>query len=262
MPLASLDGLVLPAAEATIPVTDDGLLRGDGVFEVIRLYAGLPFALEDHLRRLAGSAANLRLEIDLGAVRAEIAALLAAADPSELDGALRLVLTRGGRRIALLEPRPGMADRVALASVTFAPVRVLDGVKSLSYAANMLATRLAQEQGADEALLVTPHGRVLEAPTSTIFWARDGALRTPPLSDHVLDSITRRRLLAEIEGREEATSLDDLLGADEAFLASTLREVQAVRALDGHELAVAPGPLTAAAGEAFARIVARELGAH
>ncbi len=261
MPLASLDGLVLPAAEATIGVTDDGLLRGDGVFEVIRLYTGRPFALEDHLRRLAGSAANLRLEIDLGAVRAEIGALLAAADPSELDGALRLVLTRGGRRIALLEPLPGMADRVALASVTFAPVRVLDGVKSLSYAANMLATRLAQEQGADEALLVTPHGRVLEAPTSTIFWACDGALRTPPLSDHVLDSITRRRLLAAIEAREEATSLDDLLGADEAFLASTLREVQAVRALDGRELAVAPGPLTAAAGEAFARIVARELGA-
>lgn len=261
MPLASLDGRVLPAAEATIGVTDDGLLRGDGVFEVIRLYAGRPFALEDHLRRLAGSAANLRLEIDLGAVRAEIAALLAAADPSELNGVLRLVLTRGGRRIALLEPLPEMAARVALASVTFAPVRVLDGVKSLSYAANMLATRLAQEQGADEALLVTPHGRVLEAPTSTIFWARDGALRTPPLSDHVLDSITRRRLLAAIEARAEETSLDDLLAADEAFLASTLREVQAVRAVDGRELGAAPGPLTAAAGEAFTEIVARELGA-
>lgn len=261
MPLASVDGRVLPAEEAKIPVTDDGLLRGDGVFEVIRLYAGRAFALEDHLRRLANSAANLRLEIDLGAVRGDIAALLAAADPGELDGALRLVLTRGGRRIALLEPSPGLAPEVSLASVTFAPVRVLDGVKSLSYAANMLASRLAREQGADEALLVTPHGRVLEAPTSTIFWARDGALRTPPLSDHVLDSITRRRLLAEIEAREEEAALDDLVAADEAFLASTLREVQAVNTIDGHELRAAPGPLTAAAAEAFSAIVAGELGA-
>lgn len=261
MTLASLDGHLLPAAEATIPVTDDGLLRGDGVFEVIRLYGGRPFAFDDHLRRLATSAQNLRLEIDLGAVRADILALLEGADADDLDGCLRMLVTRGGRRVGLLEPLPDRSVPVALASVTFAPVHVLDGVKSLSYAANMLATRLAGEQGADEALLVTPHGRVLEAPTSTVFWARAGVLHTPPLSDHVLDSITRRRLLAAIEAREQETSLDELLAADEAFLASTTREVQPVRSIDGRELRERCGPLTAAATEAFAAIVAHELGA-
>ena len=81
-----------------------------------------------------------------------------------------------------------------LGIVTYAPTRVLDGVKSLSYAANMLCTRLAQERGFDEALLVTPHGRVLEAPTSTLFWVdADGALCTPPLDEHILASITRDR---------------------------------------------------------------------
>ena len=69
-----------------------------------------------------------------------------------------------------------------LATVTYAPTRILDGVKSLSYAANMLATRLAQERGFDEALMVTPHGRVLEAPTSSLFWIdAEGRILTPPL---------------------------------------------------------------------------------
>ena len=86
-----------------------------------------------------------------------------------------------------------MPDTVALATVTYAPTRVLDGVKSLSYAANMLATRIAREQGADEALLVTPHGRVLEGPTTSFFYVLDGALCTPPLEDRILDSITRPR---------------------------------------------------------------------
>jgi branched-chain amino acid aminotransferase len=258
MPLASLDGRISSPAEATIPVTDEGLLRGDGVFEVVRLYGGRPFAYDDHLRRMTRSAANLRLEIDLGGLRADVRALLAAAGPEDLDGALRLVATRGGRRIALLEPLPERRESLALATVVFAPVRVLDGVKSLSYAANMLATRLAREQGGDEALLVTPHGRVLEAPTSSIFWATGGGLRTPPLSDHVLDSITRRRLLELVEAREEETSLEALLGADEAFLASTTREVQAVHAVDGQALGAVPGPLTTAAAAAFRSVVEAE----
>ena len=79
---------------------------------------------------------------------------------------------------------------------------MLDGVKSLSYAANMLATRLAREQGADEALLVTPHGRVLEGPTTSLFYVLDGALYTPPLEDRILDSITRRALFAVTDVRE------------------------------------------------------------
>src|ERR1700755_2477425 len=101
--LAVLDGQVLPADEATIPATDEGLLRGDGVFEVMRLKDGRPFALEDHLRRMARSAENLRLEVDLGAVEREVQALIAAAGPTA-NASVRFMVTRGGRRIGLVEP--------------------------------------------------------------------------------------------------------------------------------------------------------------
>jgi branched-chain amino acid aminotransferase len=140
---------------------------------------------------------------------------------------------------------------VRLGFVTFAPTRVLDGVKSLSYAANMLSSRLAKQRGFDEALLVTPHGRVLEAPTSSLFWAdADGRLFTPPLDDHILASITRGRLLRLVDVEERATSTDDLLGAAEAFLASTTREVHPVAAIEGREFA-SVGPRTGEATEAF-----------
>jgi branched-chain amino acid aminotransferase len=257
--LAIVDGGLVPVEEATVPASDEGLLRGDGVFEVVRLYEGRPYAFDDHLARLERSARNLRLPLDADAVRADALTLLGAAEiPAAAQ--LRLVVTRGGRRLGFIEPLPVHPDTVALASVTYAPTRILDGVKSLSYASNMLATRLAKERGGDEALLVTPHGRVLEAPTSTLFCALDGTtLVTPPLDDHVLDSITRRRVLELAAAVERPVTLDELLGAREAFLASTTREVQAVRAVDGTALPQAPGPLTRAAQDAFGASVAREV---
>jgi branched-chain amino acid aminotransferase len=256
MTLASLDGTVLPSAEATVPATDEGLLRGDGVFEVVRLYEGRPYALDEHLARMERSAANLRLPADVATLRAEVGRLLEEA--GGVDALLRLVITRGGRRLALIEPLPEHPASIRLATVTFAPTRVLDGIKSLSYAGNMLATRLAQERGAEEALLVTPHGRVLEGPTSTFFWVSGGRLRTPPLDDHILDSITRRKLLEEIEVAEEPCPLDGLAGAEEAFLASTVREVQAVSAIDGAEIPTG-GPLTAEAARALRERIASDL---
>jgi branched-chain amino acid aminotransferase len=258
--LAIYDGELMEADEVLVPATDDGLLRGDGVFEVVRLYDGRPFALDDHIERMGRSAANLRLPFAAGPVRADIAALLEAAAPG--DGVVRVLVTRGGRRIGFLEPLPKPSETVALQTVTFAPTRILDGVKSLSYSANMLATRLAAEQGADEALLVTPHGRVLEGPTSSFFCSLDGGtLITPPLSDHVLDSITRRRVLEECEIDERPIAVEDLAAVHEAFLASTTREVQPVRSIDGRGLPSAPGPLSR---DAAARVRARiehELGA-
>jgi branched-chain amino acid aminotransferase len=229
--LACLDGRVAPAAETVIPVLDEGFLRGDGIFEVVRVYDGKPFALSDHLDRLERSATNLLLgeTIPRAELESEAAELLTARGGPSFGGCLRLVLTRGGRRLLLTEPLPPTGERPRLGFVTYAPTRVLDGIKSLSYAANMLASRVARERGFDEALLVTPHGRVLEAPTASIFWVdTDGALCTPPLEERILASITRDRLMRLVEIRERPLVSDELLHASEAFLASSTREVQSL----------------------------------
>lgn len=244
--LASLDGRLAPAAETMIPVTEEGFIRGDGVFEVIRIYDGVPFALDEHLDRLERSATNLRLgwSPTKAEVEEDVASLLQARGGSEFDGCLRIVLTRGGRRLAITEPMPPMPEHVRLALVTYSPPRILDGVKSLSYAANMLAGRIAKERGFDEALFVTPHGRVLEAPTSSLFWVgEDGVLATPPLDEHILASITRAHLLRITGAQQRVCTQDELMRAEEAFLASTLREAQPVSVIEDYELE-APGERT------------------
>ncbi len=247
-------------ADAKISAADDGLLRGDGVFEVIRIYAGRPFALDEHLDRLERSAAAIELPLEREAFEREISGLLA--EFGEHEAQLRLVATRGGRRLAFTENLPPYAswDRSRLATVTYSPTTILNGVKSLSYAANMQAARIAKARGADEALLVRPDGIVLEAPTSTIFWVGgDGTLRTPSLDVGILASITRDRLIRDLEVEEGAFALDDLMSAREAFLASTVREVQAVAAIDETELPECLGEHTVAAARAFASVLEREL---
>jgi branched-chain amino acid aminotransferase len=250
--LAFMDGELRPSADTTISVTDAGLLRGDGVFEVIRVYDGRPFAVREHLDRLERSAANLRLPraVPRDELEAEIPQLVEERGGPAFDGLVRVVLTMGGRRIVMTEPLPPSPEHVRLAIVTYSPTRVLDGIKSLSYGGNMLATRLARERGFDEALLVTPHGRVLEAPTSSIFYmGEDGKLCTPPLDEHILASITRDVVLRVTGAEERAITADQLLGAPEAFLASTTREVQPVAAIEDQELG-APGEATRAAAAA------------
>jgi branched-chain amino acid aminotransferase len=256
--MASVDGTVTPTAAATIALKDDGLYRGDGAFEVIRLYGGKPFALVDHLDRLERSTGAIQLTFDRAALEREIDALLAEA--GSVDGQLRLIVTRGGRRIAATEPIPSHPETLDLATVTYCPTVILNGVKSLSYAANMQATRLAKGQGADEALLIRPDGTVLEPPTSSIFWVSpEGELRTPALDDGVLESITRDRMVKALEVEEGSWKIEDLRGASEAFLASTTREIQAVASVDGAAFPAAPGPRTREAQEAFAQTLGREL---
>src|SRR6185295_2067309 len=139
--LASVDGRISATADAVVPLKDDGLYRGDGAFEVIRLYEGRPFALADHLNRLGRSAAAIELEFDRNALESEIEALLT--ELGNAEGQLRLIVTRGGRRLAMTEPIPAHAETVSVATVTYCPSVILNGVKSLSYAANMQSTRLA-----------------------------------------------------------------------------------------------------------------------
>ena len=95
---------------------------------------------------------------------------------------------------------PSAPPTARVMTVTYAPTRVLNGLKTLSYGGTCSPAGSRAGAGSDEALLVTPHGRVLEGPTWTFFWAAEGRLRTPPLSEGILDSITRARLLDELRG--------------------------------------------------------------
>jgi branched-chain amino acid aminotransferase len=258
--LASVDGEIMLAAEATIPATDEGLIRGDGVFEVMRVYEGVPFALQQHFARLQRSARNMRLPLDLEAVRADTHRLLARAGTGPNHQLVRIVITRGGRRLLLTESMHLLPPRARVGTITYSPTRILDGVKSLSYGANMLAGRLVREQGYDEALLVTPHGRVLEAPTSAMFWIKDGEVFTPPLSDHILASITRWFVIDVTGAQERVTTLKDLRAADEVFLASTVREVQQVASIDDHVFPV-QSPVSARIAQAVGERIRSELAA-
>ncbi len=248
-----LDGELSASSEARIPATDEGFLRGDGAFEVLRSYGGHPFGLEEHLQRLLRSAAGIRLpEVDVMAIEREVAQLVEARGTD--DFSIRIVLTRGGRRLVMSEPLGDYKPVVRLAIVEYRPTLVLDGFKTLSYAANMLTNRLAQERGSDEALLVTPEGEVLESPTASIFWSPDGeTLVTPPL-EGILASITRAVIVEGMTVQQRPTNRNELLTATEVFLCSSVREVQAVGAIED-TIYAAPGPLTLRAKEVLAAAV-------
>jgi branched-chain amino acid aminotransferase len=256
--VAGIDGRVVAPEDALISVTDDGLLRGDGGFEFIKLYDGHPFRLDEHIDRLQRSTAAIELEFDEAALRSDIDAALAAFTGDEAG--LRIVVTRGGRRIVLVEDLPEWPASARIALITLTPSEILGGVKSISYAANMQATRMAKGRNADEAVFVRRDGVVLEAPTSSIFWVNaDNELRTPSLDSGILDSITRRVVLDGLDVAEGEYDYRDLQGAREAFLASTTREIQPVSEVDG----IAPsepdgGEACAEAARALSEAVAAE----
>jgi branched-chain amino acid aminotransferase len=243
-----IDGRLLEDEDALISISDDGLLRGDGVFEVLRLYGGVPWALDEHLERMAISARRLWLDISIRDFRSDVDLLLASV--GEIDAFLRLVQTRGGRRISVTENLGGHVESVSLATVECSQGSLMYGIKSLSYAPNMLAARLAKEREADDALLVTLGGLVLEASRASFFYVLRNKLFTPPLDHGVLDSITRRHLMEATDASERVTQRGDLASIAEAFIAYTTKEVLPVRSIDGRCLE-APGQTTIAANVAY-----------
>jgi branched-chain amino acid aminotransferase len=252
-----LDGKLMRAGEAMIPAGDDGLIRGDGAFDAFPVVDGRPFARAAHLDRLERSCRALDLACPRAQIEADIDLLLDRAPAGYT--VVRVVLTRGGRRICRLESRGDRADLirpVRLLPVTYDPSVMLNGVKSLSYGANMLASRRALAAGYDEALLVRSDGTVLEGPTCSIFWARDGRLRTPAVETGILASITRRVILESMPVEEGTYPLEDAVGADEAFLASTARLGQPIAAIGEVVLPESPGPCTLRAQEAIERAMA------
>ncbi len=253
-----LDGELMRAGEAMIPASDDGLIRGDGAFDAFPVRDGRPFARSAHLDRLERSCQALVLDCPRAEIESDIDLLLSEARGG--DAAVRVILTRGGHRLCRLESLGDpeeLAKPARLLPVTYNPSGLLDGVKSLSYGANMLASRRARAEGYDEALLVRSDGVVLEGPTCSIFWVQDGRLRTPALDTGILASITRRLLLESLSVEEGSFALRDAAGATEAFLASTARWAQPIAAIGEVILPAAPGPQTLRAKEAIEQAMAK-----
>ncbi|NJQ01480.1 aminotransferase class IV [Streptomyces zingiberis] len=266
-----LDGMLRDAADARVSVLDHGLTVGDGVFETLKAEHGRAFAVSRHLDRLASSARGLGLpEPDRDEVRHACAAVLAA-NPLPF-GRLRVTYTGGPSPLGSDRGAAGPTLVVALGEATPAPpstavitvpwVRnergALTGLKTTSYAENVLALSRAREQGASEALFANTVGQLCEGTGSNVFVVLDGVAHTPPLSSGCLAGVTRA-LAAEWTGaRETELPWDVLERAEEIFLTSTLRDVQAVHRVDGRALPAAPGPVTAEAMRVFAERAAAD----
>lgn len=256
--LACVDGRVTAPEDAFVPATDEGFLRGDGAFEVLQVYAGRPFELDRHLDRFARSCEAILLDFPRDAILADLGLLLEEA--GAVNCLWRVLVARGGTRLHLLEwvpPEKRRSVPLTLRTVSYQPTVVLSNLKPMSYGANMAASRRARQEGGDEGLFVHPDGTVLEAPTASVFWAVDGVLKTPNLELGILPSITRVVIMEALETVEVAAPIDEVLAADEVFLASTSREIQPVSRIDDAEFE-APGPFCRSARRALDEAIARE----
>ncbi len=264
-------GLVDPA-EPVVRADDDALTRGRAVFETLRVYGGRPFRLREHLLRLAGSAERVGLAAPPLDELERLAglALAAAAAP---DAVLRFYWTPGAPdadpTAFVLVSRvpdwiePARAQGQSLVSL-FHPRRcvpwLLPATKSTSYAVNMAVEAEAKRRGADDAVFVDAEGIVLEGPVTNIWWRRDRTLHTPSLELGILAGETRAVLLEVAPGcgytvAEGVFPLADVLGADEVFTSSSIREVMPVVELDGHP--IGRGPAANALQAALRRLATR-----
>jgi branched-chain amino acid aminotransferase len=232
-PSLMIDGRLVPAGDVARVAVDDGLVRGDGVFEGIRIYGRRPRTPGWHLDRLARSADAVGLAIDRPRLEEELAAFCEATTAP--DCAVRLIVTRGGQRVWREEPIPPAASEgVRLLPVEHRVTPLLVGAKTLSYAANMEAARRARAAGCHDALLVdADRGLVLEGPTWSLGWLEGDALVFPPLRLGILDSLTRRLAHEALPTREREAGLGELAGADGALVLSTVMEARPVGEIRG-----------------------------
>jgi 4-amino-4-deoxychorismate lyase len=240
---------VVDPEEPVVYADDEAFLRGRGAFETARVYGGRPFRLEQHLDRLAHSALRLGLAApDPEEFRALVEQALEAAGQD--DAFLRLYRTPGreergepsafvlvGELTADLEDRRAEGIRVITVPLGVEGPGLLGGVKSTSYALNMVALDEARRRGEDDAIFLARGGTVLEGPTTNVWWRRGSTLYTPALDLGILAGVTRAVLIEAApelgyEVAEGTFSVDDLIGADEAFTSSSVREVMPVVAVD------------------------------
>jgi 4-amino-4-deoxychorismate lyase len=248
---------VVDPEEPVVYADDEAFLRGRGAFETARVYGGRPFRLQEHLDRLAHSAVRLGLEApDPEEFRALVDQALEAAGRD--DAFLRLYRTPGreergepsafvlvGELPADLEDRRAKGIRLITVPLGVEGPGLLGGVKSTSYALNMVALDEARRRGEDDAIFLARGGTVLEGPTTNVWWRRGSTLYTPALDLGILAGVTRAVLIeaAPELGYEVAQgtfSVDDLIGADEAFTSSSVREVMPVVAVDDRPIPRGP----------------------
>jgi 4-amino-4-deoxychorismate lyase len=259
-------GIVDPD-EPVLNADDEALLRGRAAFETTRVYAGTPFKLDEHLARLAGSAARIGLPpVDVEECENLARSALDAA--GEPEAVLRLYWTAGregsGRptALALVSSIPAHLEEMRARGIklialplglqadlrAFAPW-LLGGVKSTSYAVNMAAEAEAKRRGADDAVFLASGEIVLEGPVTNVWWRLDRVLYTPALELGILAGVTRATLIAEAAGlgyevREGAFPLEHMAASEEAFTSSSVREVMPAIELDGKPVGDGgPGPV-------------------
>jgi branched-chain amino acid aminotransferase len=284
----SIDGQVVDSAEARVSVFDRGFLYGDSVFEVFRTYGGVPFAQQEHLERLERSANRLMIPmpVSLETLSSEVGATLDAAGEGEWY--VRIVITRGTGPLTYDPSTAKEPLRVVIAAPVSLPpadhyergiaVMLLhasrptdderaSGAKASNYLANLLAVHEAKQKGAQEALVLGRRGQILEGASSNLFIVTEGKVLTPEPQPGILVGITRATVLAAarahgIEAAETEIRPEDLYGADEAFITSSIREVMPVVAADGRTIGSGvPGPVTKRLHEGYLRAVAQATGA-
>jgi branched-chain amino acid aminotransferase len=257
-----LDGAYLPSAEAKVAADDAGLLHGRGLFETFRARRGAVYLLERHFDRLEAGAQTIGIVLPqtLADLRAAVRTLTERCGLE--DARVRLTLTAGsasGRPSLLIQARAatdypqrlyelGMSALVP--SVRRNETSPLARVKSLNYLDNLLAREQARRADLDEALFLNTRGRLADGSTTSLFLVRDGELLTPPVEDGALPGVTRAAVLeltpaARIGAHERSLTLDDLRGAEEAFLTNAVAGLLPLVSVDGAKVGSGrPGPLT------------------
>jgi branched-chain amino acid aminotransferase len=272
-----VDGALVPASEARVSAFDHGILVGDGVFETLGVYHGVPFAWRRHHERLCRSADGLGLAVPAsGPLREAADAVLTANGVTA--GRLRITVTGGPSPLGsergdapptvIVAAAPARPRPVTEAVVTVPWPRnergATAGLKTISYADNVRALAFAQQRGASEAVFANTRGELCEATGSNLFLVVDDVVCTPPASSGCLLGVTRALVLElcglhDVPHEERRVPVDALADADEAFLTSSTREVVPIDRVDERELPAAPGPRTRELADAFTALVASNL---
>lgn len=264
-----LNGALVPADQAVVSVFDHGLTVGDGAFETLKAIEGVPFAPRRHLERLRRSAFGLGMRIPYEDAELQAAIGLVLASHDHPLARVRVTVTggvsplgsergvEGATVIVAAAPLDEPEPSIAVCTVPWPRNErgAMAGIKTTSYAENVVALSYARDRGCSEAIFATTTGLVCEGTGSNVFVVVGERFVTPSLSSGCLAGVTRDLIVELTDAVEEDVTMADLLAADEVFLTSTGRDVQPVHRVDEHRLPV-PGDRTRAAATAFADLIA------